>query len=173
MIESTGSDTVRDRPTRDYDALIGFGSNVGDKAANIHRAVELLCKDDAVRLCRLSRLYRSEPWGIAEQDWFVNACAAVATKLTAESLLDRCLAVEDRMGRRRTVKWGPRVIDVDVLTYRGDTIDTPRLTVPHPFIAQRSFVALPLAEIAPSEMIGGRTVREIADELVPDGTRPL
>lgn len=142
-----------------FDALIGIGSNVGDKAENIGRALELLTADDSVRIVKVSGLYRSPPWGILEQDWFVNAAAAVATDLSAHDLLRRCLAVEDEMGRVRRQKWGPRLVDVDVLTYRRQTIDTPDLKVPHPFIEQRPFVLVPLLEIAPDEPIRGRPVR--------------
>ncbi len=156
-----------------YDALIGIGSNVGDKAGNIRRAVALLCADGAVRLVRFSRLYRSEPWGILDQDWFVNGAAAVATEVPPHELLRRCLAVEDEMGRVRSVKWGPRLVDVDVLTYRGETIDSPDLKVPHPFIEQRSFVVLPMMDLAPDEVVRGRRVRELLAALPSDGTVPF
>ncbi len=156
-----------------YDALIGIGSNVGDKAQNIARAIDLLCADGAVRLVETSRFYRSEPWGILEQDWFVNAAAAVATDLPAHELLRRCLAVEDAMGRSRQVKWGPRLVDVDVLTYRGRTIDTTELKVPHPYIEQRSFVVLPLLDIAPEEVVRGRQVRDLAATMDTSDCVPL
>lgn len=156
-----------------YDALIGIGSNVGDKAQNIARAIELLCSDGMVRLVATSRFYRSEPWGILEQDWFVNAAAAVATSVPAHELLRRCLAVEDHMGRLRQVKWGPRLVDVDVLTYRGRTIDTPDLKVPHPFIEQRSFVVVPLLDIAPDEVVRGRRVRDLAAAIDTSDCVPL
>jgi len=149
-------------PAGAYDALIGIGSNVGDKAANFARAIELLCADRAVRLVATSRLYRSAPWGILEQEWFVNGAVAVATDVTPQDLLRRCLAVEDDMGRVRSLKWGPRLVDVDVLTFRGETIDTPTLQVPHPFIEQRSFVLVPLLDIAPDEVVRGRSVQELA-----------
>jgi 2-amino-4-hydroxy-6-hydroxymethyldihydropteridine diphosphokinase len=148
-----------------YDALIGIGSNVGDKAGNIARAIDLLCADGAVQLVAMSRLYRSAPWGILEQDWFVNGAAAVATEVTPHELLRRCLAVEDAMGRVRSVKWGPRLVDVDVLTYRGETIDAPDLKVPHPFIEKRSFVLVPLLDIAADEMVRRRTVRDLASAI--------
>lgn len=151
-------------PAADYDALIGIGSNVGEKARNIERALDLLCADGAVRLVRRSGLYRSAPWGIVDQDWFVNAAAAVATDLDAHALLRRCLAVEDKMGRVRSQKWGPRLVDVDILTYRGTTIETPVLKVPHPFIEQRSFVLVPLEEIAPGEIVRGKNIRTLVRE---------
>jgi 2-amino-4-hydroxy-6-hydroxymethyldihydropteridine diphosphokinase len=156
-----------------YDALIGIGSNVGDKAGNIARAVDLLCADGAVQLVAMSRLYRSAPWGILEQDWFVNGAAAVATDVTPHELLRRCLEVEEVMGRVRSVKWGPRLVDVDVLTYRGETIDTPDLKVPHSFIEQRSFVLVPLLDIAANEIVRGRRVRDLAAAIDTSDCVPL
>ncbi|MDX2309651.1 MAG: 2-amino-4-hydroxy-6-hydroxymethyldihydropteridine diphosphokinase [Hyphomicrobium sp.] len=145
----------------DYDALIGLGSNIGDKAANIRAALDHLTADGAVRLVQISRFWQSAPWGVEDQDWFVNACAAVATDLGPHELLGRCLAAENALGRVRVQKWGPRVVDVDVLTYRGQTIDTPDLKVPHPFIEQREFVLVPLAEVAPDEVVRGRSIKDM------------
>ena len=157
----------------DYDALIGLGSNLGDKAANIRTALAHLSANGAIRIMRVSRYWRSAPWGIEDQDWFVNACAAVATGLDAHELLRRCLAAEDALGRVRVQKWGPRLVDVDVLTYRGQTIDTPDLKVPHPFIEARGFVVVPLAEIAPDEVIRGRRVAELAAQCGVEGLWPF
>jgi len=143
-----------------YDALIGLGSNMGDKAANIARAVALLTEPGDIRLVASSRLYRTAPWGVTEQDWFVNAAIAVATDLAPRELLARCLGVEETMKRVRHKRWGPRIIDVDVLAYRDVTIHEPDLTLPHPRIAERAFVLVPLADIAPDAKIAGRTIRE-------------
>lgn len=144
-----------DAPRSDYDALIGLGSNVGDKAANIARAIALLTDEGDIGLLGASRLYRSAPWGKHDQDWFVNACIAVATALGPRTLLARCQAVEATMKRVRGERWGPRVIDVDVLAYRGVTLADPDLTLPHPHIAERAFVLVPLMEIAPDLKIAG------------------
>jgi 2-amino-4-hydroxy-6-hydroxymethyldihydropteridine diphosphokinase len=141
-----------------FDATIGLGSNIGDKAANIDRAIELLTKGEAVRLVAASRKYRSSPWGVTEQDWFVNSCVSVATELTAHELLALCQHVENDMGRVRKQKWGPRLIDVDILTYRDQHICEPDLIVPHPLIAERSFVLIPLKDVAPGTRIGGKTL---------------
>lgn len=149
----------------EFDAAIGLGSNLGDKVANIARAIDLLTAPGDVRLVARSRDYRSAPWGVADQDWFVNAAITVATDLAPMALLRRCQAVENDMGRVRKEKWGPRVIDVDVLTYRGETIDLPDLKVPHPFIAQRGFVLLPLKEIAPDTRIAGKSLDEMIARL--------
>ena len=153
--------TERTPAGSDYDALLGLGSNIGDKAGNIARALELLAREGDVRVVRSSAYYRTAPWGVEDQDWFVNACAAVETDLKPLELLDRCLGVEHEMGRVRDKRWGPRLIDVDILTYRDEAIDSARLNVPHPLIEQRAFVLAPLADIAPGQIIRGRTVREL------------
>ena len=152
-----------------FDATIGLGSNMGDKAANIDRAIALLTEDGpgggSVTLVKASRKYRSAPWGVTEQDWFVNACISVSTRLSAQDLLMRCQHVENKMGRVRHKKWGPRLIDVDILTYRDQIIREPELTVPHPFIAVRTFVLLPLQDVAPKMRIGGKTLDVLIDAL--------
>lgn len=158
---------------RDFDATIGIGSNIGDKAGNIDRAIALLTGDGGVRLVSTSRKYRSAPWGVTDQDWFVNACISVATDLSAHELLKRCQSVENEMGRVRQLKWGPRVIDVDVLTYRDEEIRDPDLIVPHPLIGQRSFVLLPLQDVAPDTRIGGQGLDALIAALGDDGTVPL
>jgi 2-amino-4-hydroxy-6-hydroxymethyldihydropteridine diphosphokinase len=143
---------------KDFDAALGLGSNVGDKQTNIARAIALLTGKGDIALVRRSRDYRSAPWGVADQDWFVNACVTVATKLSARDLLARCQEVENVMGRVRRQKWGPRLIDVDVLSYRDATIAEPDLMVPHPLIGARGFVLVPLLEIAPELKIGGESL---------------
>lgn len=142
----------------DFDAAIGLGSNVGDKQANIARAIALLTAGSDIRLVARSHDYRSAPWGVLDQDWFVNAAITVATELEPMELLRRCQHVENEMGRVRKLKWGPRLIDVDVLIYRDRMIDLPDLKVPHPFIGQRGFVLLPLNEIAPGLKIAGKSL---------------
>jgi 2-amino-4-hydroxy-6-hydroxymethyldihydropteridine diphosphokinase len=154
----------------DFDATIGLGSNIGDKAENIDRAIALLTEDGAVRVVNASRKYRSAPWGVADQDWFVNACISVATNVSARELLHRCQDVENAMGRVRKQKWGPRLIDVDVLTYRDETIAEPDLIVPHPFIAERAFVLLPLKEVAPDVRVRGRDLDALISVIGTGGT---
>jgi 2-amino-4-hydroxy-6-hydroxymethyldihydropteridine diphosphokinase len=155
-----------------FDALIGLGSNIGDKRANVRRAIALLTEKGDILLVAASRLYRTAPWGVRDQDWFVNACIAVATDLSPRELLARCLGVEETLKRVRKERWGPRVIDVDVLTYRDATMDDPDLTLPHPRITERAFVLVPLMDIAPSVEIAGHVpaywlARLEANEVVP------
>ena len=158
---------------RAYDAVLGLGSNVGDRVANIHRAIALLIEPGDVRLVKSSRIYRTPPWGVTDQDWFANACVTVATPLTPRALLQRCQDVENKMHRVRAKKWGPRVIDVDILTYRDETVRETDLVVPHPLIAERAFVLIPLAEIAPDFAIRGRTIDEMIAAVDAVGVRAI
>ena len=150
---------------RGFDATIGLGSNIGEKAANIDRAIALLTNDKSVRLVSASRKYRSAPWGVTDQDWFVNACISIETGLSPRELLARCQHVENEMGRVRRQKWGPRLIDVDILTYRDQVIHEADLIVPHPLIAERSFVLIPLKEVAPAIQIGGMPLDKLIEAL--------
>jgi len=128
-------------------AYIGLGSNLGDKKANCRRAIALLAKSG--RVVRVSSLYCTEPMGFAEQDDFVNAVVELETDLSPEALLHQCRAIEEALGRVRTIHWGPRTIDMDILLYGTTMIETPELTIPHPLLHTRRFVLVPLCEIAP------------------------
>jgi 2-amino-4-hydroxy-6-hydroxymethyldihydropteridine diphosphokinase len=128
-------------------AYIGIGSNMGDKTAACLRAFELL--ERTGRVVKRSSLYRTAPVGYTEQEDFINAVAAVETELPPRDLLRACLAIEDEMGRKRTMHWGPRTLDLDILLYGAEVISDPDLLVPHPLMAARRFVLAPLAEVAP------------------------
>jgi 2-amino-4-hydroxy-6-hydroxymethyldihydropteridine diphosphokinase len=130
-------------------AFVGLGSNIGDRRRNIERAVALVGDSPAVRWKRLSRLRETEPEGGPEQARYLNAAGEIETTLAATELLDLLLEVEARLGRLRRVRWGPRSIDLDLLTFGGLVVTTPRLTLPHPRLLDRVFVVRPLAEIAP------------------------
>lgn len=154
-------------------ATLGLGSNIGDKSGNIDRAIALLAQSGDIHIVAISRKYRSPPWGELNQDWFVNACVSVNTKLSPQELLACCQAVENDMGRVRLVKWGPRIIDVDILTYGDEKIQEPNLIVPHPLIAERPFVLLPLYDIAPGLVIGGRDIGSLVRGLSDTGVVEL
>lgn len=145
--------------------LIGLGSNVGDKAANIARAIELLTASSEVRLTKRSRIFRSAPWGVADQDWFANACMSASTKLSPHELLAACRSVEQAMHRVREQRWGPRVIDVDILDYDGEVVREPDLVIPHPYIAERAFVLVPLKDVAPHFSLDGSSIDEMLAKL--------
>jgi 2-amino-4-hydroxy-6-hydroxymethyldihydropteridine diphosphokinase len=156
-----------------FDCIIALGSNLGDKVVNIGQAIDLLVEPGDIRLVARSRNFATEPWGKTDQDWFVNACIAVATELTPRALLERCQAIEKRMGRTATEKWGPRIIDLDLLIYRNDVMHEPDLVLPHPHIAERAFVLAPLMDIAPEALIGGCSVRTLYGAIDLGGVRPL
>ena len=152
---------------------IALGANVGDKKRFVDNAVEALVRAGDIGLRRRSSYYRTEPWGVTDQDWFVNACILVETELTPLALLDRCLAVEAGLGRVRDRRWGPRTIDLDLLLCDGVTMREERLELPHPRLAERAFVLVPLAEIAPDWRVGSRTVLELVASLDTSGIERL
>lgn len=155
------------------DVCLALGSNIGDKAGHVRRAFALLTESGAFSQLVLSPLYRTPPWGKTDQDWFVNACAAGSSSWPAEELLTLALDIEARMGRVRTERWGPRIIDVDLL-YRGDErVETERLHLPHPRMSERGFVMIPLAAIRPDTLIAGRKAAEIARDFAGEGIVPL
>ena len=137
-------------------AYVAIGSNLHDPQARVHEAYERLTALPATRLVSRSRLYHARPMGPQEQPYFVNAAAGLLTQLTARELLARLLEVETAMGRnRQEQRWGPRVIDLDLLWMPGEEVDEPGLTVPHPGVSTRNFVLYPLADIAPTLAIPG------------------
>ena len=142
---------------------IGLGSNIGDKVATVRRAVLALEQQGIVEHLALSAMYRTAPYGhVTDQDWFVNACAVATTTLSPADLLVRFKLIERRLGRKETVRWGPRVIDIDLLYYGDLSLDTPGLTVPHKDLLRRAFVLVPLAELRPDLVISGVAVKDAA-----------
>ena len=139
-----------------WPAYVGIGSNLGMPTQQIEQAIGLLDEIPRSRLVGRSSLYRSTPFGGIEQPDFVNAAAAILTALDAHQLLDSLLGLEKRQGRERgETRWGPRVLDLDLLVYADTVLDEPGLTIPHPGIGERNFVLLPLREIAPELVIPG------------------
>lgn len=155
-------------------AFVGLGSNLGDRLANLRRAVELL-RERGVSVLRSSRVYETDPVGGPEQPDYLNAVVEVEVDGTARELLDACLAVEEEMGRVRDERWGPRTIDLDLLTFGEEEIEEPGLQVPHPRMHERAFVLAPLLELtADPRLPGGRRVEDL--RLGPElllGVRPF
>lgn len=163
------------RPSRgSVRAYLGLGSNLGDRLTNLQRAVELLEAAEGVRVLRSSRVYETEAVG-PPQPAYLNAVVEVETARSPRGLLEACRSVEERMGRVRGERWGPRVIDVDVLTYGREAVDEPDLVIPHPRMHERGFVLVPLLELeADPPLPGGR--RASALRLGPGvlaGVRPF
>ncbi|MHB0951943.1 MAG: 2-amino-4-hydroxy-6-hydroxymethyldihydropteridine diphosphokinase [Allorhizobium sp.] len=139
-------------------ATIGLGGNIGDPIAAMAQALRRLDGRDDCRVTAVSRLYRTPPWGMIDQADFYNCCAALETRLAPLDLLDACLSIERDMKRVRKERWGPRTIDMDILTFDGLDIDTGALIIPHPRMTERAFVLMPLADIAPTLQVNGRPV---------------
>jgi len=135
---------------------LGLGSNLGQRDANLTRAIRLLgqpfdsAQGERVEPLRVSSIYETAPWGYTEQPFFLNCVVEAETTLPPALLLQSVQVVEKAMGRKPGIRWGPRVIDVDILLYGSLTIDQPDLQIPHPRISQRAFVLIPLAELAAS-----------------------
>lgn len=148
---------------------LGLGANLGDRCGQIGRAVELLAASigDVVSL---SPLYETEPWGLLEQPRFLNAACALDTLLLPHALLDALKRIERELGRVPTARNGPRTIDLDILLYGELRLDTPRLQVPHPGLAERLSVLVPLADIAP-QLVLPATGLSIVELLARLGSR--
>ena len=127
-------------------AFLGLGSNLGDRLEHLRRAVELL-RERGAKVLRSSRVYETAPVGGPPQPDYLNAVIEVETDVSARDLLDACLAVEHELGRERAERWGPRTIDIDILTFGDEHIDEPDLHVPHPRMHERGFVLVPLLEL--------------------------
>ncbi|MGD0152924.1 MAG: 2-amino-4-hydroxy-6-hydroxymethyldihydropteridine diphosphokinase [Thermacetogeniaceae bacterium] len=142
-------------------AYIGLGSNLGDRAVYLAAARQSLAGTPGILIARTSSLYETEPVGYTDQGWFLNQVAEIATSLAPYELLQVLQGIEQDLGRRRLIRWGPRVIDLDLLLYGDAMLTDPDLTVPHPRIYERSFVLAPLCEIAPDYVHpDGQTTRE-------------
>jgi dihydropteroate synthase len=142
--------------------VLALGGNVGDKTLSLRRALRAIAGEPGIELTAVSRLYRTAPWGKKDQDWFVNACALGLTRLAPEALLERMKALEVDLGRVSTERWGPRVIDIDLVAYDDISLRSEKLTLPHPELFNRAFVLVPLAEIAPDLIIAGVRVGDAA-----------
>ncbi|KAF2152041.1 Dihydropteroate synthase [Myriangium duriaei CBS 260.36] len=144
-------------------AYVALGANIGDKLATIERACDMLNAHEAIRLLQTSSLYPTKPMYVSDQDWFYNAACEIETSLSPMQLLDELQAIENTLGRVKTIDKGPRNIDLDILLYEGETVDNDRLIVPHKLMHEREFVLRPLADMIPNETIPtldpSRTIR--------------
>ena len=150
-----------------HKALIGIGSNLGLAAENCEKAISFLNNSESLQVTAHSSLYQSEPVGKKDQPWFVNGAVEVSTSLDPEQLLQHLLNIEHQFGRKRKGKWGPRIIDLDILDYDGKIFNSETLTLPHPEMTQRRFVLEPLSEIAGSTIhpLEKKTILDLLKEL--------
>jgi 2-amino-4-hydroxy-6-hydroxymethyldihydropteridine diphosphokinase len=128
-------------------AFIALGSNIGNRYDNIVNAINRLITNPAIRMVNFSSIYETDPVGYEDQDLFLNMVIKVQSSLSAMELLDTCLNVETELGRKREIKWGPRTIDLDILIFNQENIESEKLIVPHPRMLERAFVLIPLVEI--------------------------
>ncbi|RDV84257.1 2-amino-4-hydroxy-6-hydroxymethyldihydropteridine diphosphokinase [Ammonifex thiophilus] len=166
--ERVGVEINRSRKVKPAKALVGLGSNLGDKRRNLKAALAALSKTPGVRLERVAPLYRSAPWGRTDQPDFFNTVALISTFLSPFSLLASLLKIEKELGRRRESeeRWGPRPIDLDLLLYEDLAVETEELVLPHPRLTERAFVVAPLADLVPElELPNGKRAIDWAEKL--------
>ena len=137
-------------------AYVGIGANLGPREETLRRAVELLGRADGVEVVGVSELRETDPVGVVDQPPFLNGAVSVETTLSPRALLDLLLEIERSLGRVRGERWGPRVVDLDLLVYGNEVVDEPGLHVPHPRLHERRFALEPLAEMNPELEIPGR-----------------
>ncbi len=142
--------------------LVGLGSNLGDRETQLQQALQRLEEKHDLCVAAVSNIYETKPVGDMEQPDFLNMVALLETELTPLALLQQCLAVETDMGRVRTRRWGPRVIDIDLLVYHENEMNTPHLILPHPEIVNRGFVLIPLNDVAPALLLARKSVATMA-----------
>jgi 2-amino-4-hydroxy-6-hydroxymethyldihydropteridine diphosphokinase len=156
-------------------ALIALGGNVGDVRATFQKAISNICGMTQGALLARSSDYATPPWGEVEQERFINACVEIDTTLDPHALLFTLQKIETKFGRDRAKehRWGPRTLDLDLIAYDDVSIQKPELTLPHPRLFERAFVLVPLAEISPDRMIGGRSVTTALAGLSTEGIERL
>jgi 2-amino-4-hydroxy-6-hydroxymethyldihydropteridine diphosphokinase len=158
---------------RSEEALIGLGGNLGDPVKSMRDALDMIGQDRDCRVEAVSSFWRTPPWGKFDQPDFINACARVSTRLEPRGFLDLCLQIEKVLKRVRNERWGPRSIDIDILFFGERVIKQEGLVIPHPRIAERAFVLVPLAEIAPDVVLDGESIKARAEKSDKRGMCPL
>ncbi len=148
-------------------AVIGIGTNIGDRKLNIENAIESLGLVPGINVLRKASIYETAPWGYTEQQNFYNTVVEIETTHTAEAVLGACLGIEAAMGRLRSIKNGPRIIDLDLLVYENYESNTEELTLPHKLIGERDFVLIPLSELYDDMNICGYSYSSEHQKILP------
>jgi 2-amino-4-hydroxy-6-hydroxymethyldihydropteridine diphosphokinase len=146
---------------------IGLGTNVGDRESNLKDAISELAAVPEIEIVSLSSIYETNPVGYLEQGKFLNMVVCINTTFDAQTLLVTCMKIEQNLGRKREIRWGPRTIDLDILLYNQENIVTKNLIVPHPRMLDRAFVVIPLVEIDKDIILPNmeKPIREIMDDI--------
>jgi len=155
--------------TADHYVYLSIGSNLGDPLENCCAGIDALCEDGAVELLARSPFYKTQPVDYVDQDWFINAALYIRTRLSPVGLLEKTQAIQKRLGRKSDrVRFGPRILDLDIIFYDDLTMDSTRLKIPHPRMHKRRFVLQPICDIDPTVMHPGigRNVQEMLNQLV-------
>ena len=156
--------------------FLGLGTNMGDRKKNLAQALTILNDRPDLTVLRTSSIYETEPWGLANQPKFLNMVAEIATSISPDELLERVKKVEQDMGRKAGPRFGPRIIDIDILLLEDQVVDEPNLNVPHVSLHERAFILVPLSELAPDLVhpVFGVTVATLAAKVGGlDGVKPL
>ncbi|WP_042147432.1 2-amino-4-hydroxy-6-hydroxymethyldihydropteridine diphosphokinase [Paucisalibacillus sp. EB02] len=148
-------------------AFIALGTNIEPRKDYLDQAIQLLSKVKDIQIIQKSSIYQTPPVGYTDQADFLNMVLEISTWLPSEKLLDKCQEVENELGRKRIIRFGPRTIDLDILVYNEENKKTERLTIPHPRMRQRGFVLVPLNELAPELLLPGlgKTVNQLLNDL--------
>ena len=154
-----------------HSVFLALGTNLGDRLANLRAAIEAL--PPAAIVLAESPVYETPPWGLTDQPAFLNMAVKAKTRLEPEALLATLKRIEQELGRTPAVRWGPRVIDMDILFYDDLVLETPEATIPHPRLHERAFVLVPLADVAPDlrHPVLGKTVAEMLAECDTSGIK--
>ncbi len=149
--------------------FLSIGSNLGDRVANIQQAVSMLSLDNRIKILKTSSFYETQPWGNKNQPWFINAAMAIETVLDPEEVLSIFQNIEAKLGRKRELfkKWSERTLDIDILMYDEQIINSKNLIIPHPYMHERAFVLVPMLEVKADLVhpIFNKTISELYDEL--------
>ncbi|WP_445492744.1 2-amino-4-hydroxy-6-hydroxymethyldihydropteridine diphosphokinase [Niallia sp. 03133] len=139
-------------------AYLSLGSNIGNRVEFLKEAVHMLAEHKKIKLVNVSSIYETDPVGFEEQDLFLNIVVQLYTSLDPYSLLEACQRIESELGRKRVIRWGPRTIDLDILLYNHENIESEKLNIPHPRIEERAFVVIPLLEVASTVQLPNKSI---------------
>lgn len=144
-------------------SYLSIGSNIGDREDYLKKAIEMISRISKTRLIKSSSFYQTPAWGLTEQQDFLNACLEISTELSPYDLLKNLQRIELELHRERLVRWGPRTIDIDILTFGDIICEDVNLVIPHPLISKRAFVLVPLLELNPDLIIGNKSIKEMIE----------